>query len=236
MPETTTETKPVQDFRLRLPALVEYRERAAKRRAAAFVEGDDEVMGQTVRPLTPATYSLLMAHGSHFLCGGIATEGDVRNYLWFHSPIYADNRTPDWQWRKKRTLRRATFEFQQPWRKWIGQKPCPHRYQATLNIAVANIRGLVEEAFADAAPASGKPGAPLATLEAQLVHEFATAYNWPPEKTRQTPLRQLFQLHRCIRAARGEDVKDDGEQRILAMHLLRRLSEMQAQRGEVARG
>lgn len=217
------------DQRLRLPALLEYRAASALRRTAAFVEGDDMVLGQITKPLTPATFSLMVAHRSRFFCGGgPAAEGDVRNYLWFHSPNYAPFGVRDWRERKEKALWRLSWILEQPWRRWLLRKPCVHRYTAVLQIAVAEIRHLINEAWADASPASGTASAPLASLEAQMIHEFAAAYGWPPERTRHTPLRQLFQIHRCIRAARGEDVKDAGEQAIIAGHLQRRLADLQA--------
>lgn len=77
--------------------------------------------------------------------------------------------------------------------------------------------------------ASGKPTTPLATLEAQMIHCFATAYGWSAETTRRTPLARLFQLHRMIRQTRGEDVEDAGEQRMIFRHLSERNKAAQLQ-------
>jgi hypothetical protein len=51
---------------------------------------------------------------------------------------------------------------------------------------------------------------------------MATAYGWTPERTRATPLAQLFQFNRLIRASRGENVRDAGEDRVIEDHLRKR--------------
>lgn len=219
------------DNRLRLPALLEYRAQAALRRAAAFCDAPEYVLGIEVRPLTPASFSMLLATGSAFLGRPTsAQEFDVRNYLWFHSPLYAHCGVKDWRTRKTRALRRLSFELNQPWRKWVGLAPDVHRYMSTLALAIAEITRLIEDAFADAPARSGRPGKPIATLEAFFIHEFSVAYGWSPEKTRHTPLRQLVQLHRCIRSGRGDDVSDDQEDQILFDHLKARNDALAAER------
>jgi hypothetical protein len=222
-PATTT-----TDQRLKLPELVAYREAASRRRAAAFCDAPDYVLGQEVRPLTPRTFSMLVAVDCHFILGGRATEGDVRNYLWFHSPRWCHAGTPGWQRRKAMALRPLFVELASPWRRRMGLPLDMARYAAALALAVADIRRIVEDAFADC-PASGGDGAAIATLEAQLVAAFARELHWSPEYTRNQPLRQLFQLLRCVRAARGEEINDRGEQEILAAHLRRRQDEIDKQ-------
>jgi hypothetical protein len=56
----------------------------------------------------------------------------------------------------------------------------------------------------------------------ELINEFAAAYRWPAEQTSGTALRRLFQLHRCIRSARGDDMDDEGEDEIKARHYAKR--------------
>lgn len=218
-------TNATTDQRLKLPELVAYREAASRRRAAAFCDAPDYVLGQEVRPLTPRTFSMLVAVDCHFILGGRATEGDVRNYLWFHSPRWRHAGTPRWQSEKRRALRPLFRELASPWRRVLGLPLDMPRYAAALALAVADIRRLVEDAFADC-PAGSGDGAAIATLEAQLVSAFARELHWPADYTRNQPLRQLFQLLRCLRSARGEDVGDRGEQEILAAHLRRRQEEI----------
>jgi hypothetical protein len=207
---------------------VAYREAASRRRAAAFCDAPDYVLGAEVLPLTPRTFSMLLAVDSHFILGGRATEGDVRNYLWFHSPRWCHSGVPGWQRRKAMALRPLFVELASPWRRRMGLPVDLPRYQAALALAVADIRRLVEDAFADC-PAGGGDGVAIATMEAQLVTAFARELHWSADFTRNQPLRQLFQLLRCIRSARGEDVNDRGEQEILAAHLRRRQDELDQQ-------
>lgn len=227
-------TSATQDQRLYLPELVQYRRDAARRRAAAFCDVPEYIVGIEVQPITPRTFSMLLATGNRFIVGGNPGEGDVRTYVWFHSAGYSHCGVAGWQKRKANALRPLTMLLTQPWRKWIGIPQSVGRYAAGLALAINDVNALVEEAFADSAARTGNPGAPLATLEAQLVHGFAAEYNWAPERTRNTPLRQLFQLHRCIRAAHGEEVADAGEQDILAAHLRAKNAALNAQREAVA--
>lgn len=171
---------------------------------------------------------MLVAVDCHFILGGRATEGDVRNYLWFHAASWCHAGTPGWQRRKAMALRPLFCQLASPWRRRMGLPLDVPRYAAALALAVADIRRIVEDAFADC-PAGGGEGAAIATLEAQLVAAFAREFRWSPEYTRNQPLRQLFQLLRCIRAARGEDINDRGEQEMLAAHLRRRQDEIDQQ-------
>lgn len=223
------------DQRLRLPALAEYRAATAQRRAEAFCDVPDHVLGIPVSPLTPRTFSMLFAVRSRFLFGGTPLEGDVRNYVWFHSPLYANCTTPDWRRRKRRALAPLARQLGvEPWRRWLGLGVSADRYAAALALAASDINQIMDAAFADAPRAAGSRRAPLASLEASLVHECAAAYHWPPERTRSTPLRQLFQLNRCLAAASGHEVRDEGEDAILADHLARKNAELAAARAASA--
>lgn len=213
---------PHTDQRLRLPALLEYRERAARRRAEAFCVAPHEILGSPVHAVTPATFSAMLAMRSPFVGTGNADAGDVAAFLWLHHADYCHTGVAGWQGRKRRALARFSFELRQPWRKWVGLRPDIERQIAAVAIASADIQRMIADAFADAPAAAGRPAKPLATLEAFFIHEMAVAYGWAPERTRHTPLAQLMQLHRCIRSARGQEVTDDGEDAILADHLRQR--------------
>jgi hypothetical protein len=145
---------------------------------------------------------------------------DVRHYIWFHSPLYSHSRKAGWRRRKKTALRKFERELG-GWRWLLGLRPDPYRYIARLNLAITEIQQIIENTFADAPTESGG-GKPLATLEASFIHAFAVAYQWKPDETRRTPLKKLIQLHRCIRAGRGDDVRDEGEDRIQAEYLRKR--------------
>lgn len=214
-----------------LPQLDAYRKATAKRRATAFCDAPEYVFGIEVKPLTPATWSMLCATGSRFVKGETALEGDVRNYLWFHSPRYglkASKRV------KRRALGRLTMAATQPWARWLGLKPSITRYCSVLATAVAEIETLIFEAFADAPQAKSNKGKPLATLESQLIVEFARELYWAPEQTRHTPLKQLFQHLRCIHASKGHEPEDAGEDAMLYAHMKARNDALLAAREKEA--
>ncbi len=202
-----------------------YRAAAAQRRAEAFCQAPEYIAGIRVLPPSPASWSMLYAIGSRFVRGGSPGEGDVRNYLWFHSPLYCAPSAPFFRLRKWLALEPLLRRLAPPF-----HRPADRRYFAVLLVAIEQIRRHLSEAFADAPPASGRGGASLATLEAYFIHEFAMAYQWKPDRTRWTPLRQLTQLHRCIRAARGEKIIDAGEEDLLYRHLLTRNAALSAHR------
>lgn len=221
---------PEVDQRLRLPQLGEYRAAQAQRRAEAFCDAPDYVLGIEVRPLTPATFSMLLATGNAFICGGRPGELDVRNFIWLHSPLFCHIGNREFSARRKVALRKLDVALCEPWRRRLGLGATPKRYYTTLLRAMTEIRGLIESAFADAGSPSARPSKPLATTEAFFIHEFAVAYHWTPDRTRHTPLCQIIQIHRCIRAARGDEVSDDGEDNILADHLRKRHADLMAER------
>lgn len=222
------------DHRLRLPALVEYRMAAARRRAEAFCDAPLTVLGTPIHAPTPATFSAMFAMQSPFVFNARADAGDVAAFLWLHSPDYCHTGIAGWRQRKARALRRYRFELSQPWRKWFGLKPDRARAVAVVALCITEIERLIADAFADAPAAAGKPAKPVATLEAFFIHEFATAYGWTPERTRHTPLAQLMQLHRCIRSARGQEITDDGEDKIMAAHLAARQAKLDAEKAAKA--
>lgn len=238
------------DCRTRLPAIFEYRAAAARRRAAAFCDLPDVVAGITLAALTPRTFSMLLAQGNRFIC---ATRGetidDVLDYLWIHAPNHTHCGIQGWQIRKRahlapfmRLLTHRGFFFSlvgrlsRRRRRAASADPSAplapitraEQAAATLVVAITDIRAVVAEAFADTTAATGRPGAPIATLEAHFIHNLAMAYQWTPERTRATPLKQLFQLDRCQRRAAGEDVVDSGEQALMAAHLARRQAALDA--------
>lgn len=213
-----------------LPELTEYRRATSLRHATAFCDAPDYVTGIQVLPLTPRTWSMLYAINSRFVHGGLIGEGDVRNFIWFHSPLYADLSVKGWQARKSKALRPLEWMLTtHPLRQWLV-KPSPSRYAAVLKIATDDIRQIFNQAFGAAETGHGRPTKPIASMEAQLIHAFALAYRWEPEKTRNYPLRKLFQLLRCIRASNGGETRDTGEEEILERHLQRRLATIEAAR------
>lgn len=236
---TDTQT-PQEEYRTRLPAVFAYRAEATRRRAAAFCDAPESVCAVPVQPLTPRTFSMLLAMGNRFIC---ATAGetleDVVDYLWLHAADYTHTGVQGWSVRKRAHLAPFMRQLTQPWRAgWRGavwklirgRKAGSHveHAAAVMVIAITEIRALVAEGFADTTAATGNPGAPIATLEAHFIHNMATAYGWDAERTRNTPLKQLFQLDRCQRRAAGDAVPDRGEQALMAAHLAARQAAIDA--------
>ena len=192
-----------------------------RRRAAAMCLPDDTVLGITLRPLTPASYSRLFAIGNAFLFGGLEpTVDDIRNYIWFHAPGFTDD--PRQAAAAKAgilgQLERYIFP---PWLAWRYSRAAQRtRRAAGYALAATKIAEIVNESFADIPP-PGPPGPSIgATLEAQFIDVFAREYRWYPERTSNTPIRQLYQFLRCINRtdfdadeARiiAEDLKVDNE-------------------------
>jgi hypothetical protein len=171
---------------------------ANKRRAEAWAMVPESVLGIQLTPITPAIHSLLVGTGNAYFCGRIPTEGDLRNFIWFCSPQFNPDRpivSLRWKWlqmhRLKMALRRGT--------KW-GMR---HEVVNNFYRACLGIHGIIHTTFRDGLPhvESDEPTQPLAaSLEAQLVDMFAREYKqWPmPLPVRHTPIKQLYQLARCI--------------------------------------
>lgn len=208
-----------------LEGVGELRRRIAVRRAHAMCDGAETVVGIVCRPLTLKTHSLLLAHRSAFLLGGQPTEADVRNYLWFHSPIYTDSSCPDWQAKKKQALARFELIAMKPWRRWLLMRPDVNHYAAMLALAATDIRALRDFHFMDASAGDGR-AAPCASLHAQFVASFAAAFGWLPEYTENIPLRKIFQLDRAMAKSRGMELRESEEDMLLAGHLLKRQKEI----------
>lgn len=208
-----------------LNGLTETRRQIAVRRAHAMSDGAEEVVGIVCRPLTLKTHSLLLAHRSEFLLGRQPTEADVRNYLWFHSPLYADSSCADWKEKKRQALSRFEFIATKPWRRWVFLKPDVNHYAAMLALAVTDIRALIDFHFMDATAGDGR-AAPCASLHAQFVAAFASSFGWSPEYTENLPLRKVFQLDRAMAKARGMELREAEEDMLLAEHLLKRQQEV----------
>jgi hypothetical protein len=91
-----------------------------------------------------------------------------------------------------------------------------------------DIRERVEIAFADEAPGGGEEGGGSrvrASLEASLCDVFARIYGWDVERTRDVPLRKLYQFLGC---RDGVDF-DKGEADVIAEELRQANAERLAQ-------
>lgn len=182
---------------------------AHKRRAEAWAMVPETVLGIELSPITPAIHSLLVGTGNAYFMGRIPTEGDLRNFIWFCSPQF----NPDspiaslrWKWLQMWRIRKAL-------RKGSTWK---NRHQVVIHNfykACLDIHEIIAATFKDGLPhvETEEPTEPLAaSLEAQLVDMFSREYKqWPlPAPVRHTPIKQLYQLARCIdRRALGKEAK-----------------------------
>lgn len=200
-------TDHTQQLREKLAA---HRRAVSARRSRAYVSCPDRVLGLPVQPITPPTWTLLHAIGSRFVLGGTPLEGDIRNYLWFHSrlfPLAAFVPAPVARLLKWFALLRFTV--------LLRRRRDPDWYVATLTLAGAEITGLLNDALADA-PKGNTDCAPGPCLQAQFEHACASAYGWSPAFTSRQPLRRLFQL---LRSAAPADTDDEAERAIRFAHL-----------------
>lgn len=176
--------------------IADIRNGAFKRRAEAWAMVMETVLGIEVNPITPAIYTLLVATENAYVLGRVPVESDLRNFIWFCSPQFnPDSPTLSLRWK--------------PWQMYKLNKalgcflPKKHRAQVILENfyrGCLEIHMLVANTFKDGV-AGGDEGMPLAaSFEAQMLDTFAREYRqWPlPKPVRHTPIKQLYQLNRCI--------------------------------------
>lgn len=216
-------TPPLNNTAIPLPVelrrqIAQLRAARSRERATAMLPVPDRVLGFPVLPLTPASLSRLTATANPLITGGPVREAHLCDYLWFHSPLYCDDTHPRFAARYRRATAILRHAALPRWRRWLGQTPGPNQLGAALALAQADIVALITAAFADAPAPGGSASPPIATLEAQMIHRFCTAYGWPPERTSATPLRVLFQLIRCQHADHGAPAEDPAEDRLKAAH------------------
>lgn len=189
--------------------IADYRAEVIARRARAFVDCPDYACGLEIAPLTPKVWTMLHASGNRLICGGgEALESDLRNYVWFTSPLFTD---------------RGPFRKLRKWLALIGFNGLLHHkrteewYIATLALFGVELSRIIAETLADA-PTGGRSMSPGPCMEAQFIHLFAVEYGWTPEYTREQPIRKLLQLRRNFDTS--DD--DDGERRVRFEHLRKR--------------
>lgn len=214
------------------PEIVIARRRNAVRRAAAMCFDTDLVLGVELRALCAATHSMLLVRGSAFLVGGAATPGDVRDYVWFHSPRFKAEDTA----MKARVLAdwwRTVFRMGDG--KWWHTT---NRLASGYAKAIQIIKEKTEEAFADTPlPTDEDRDSPplCASLEAQVIHAFCKAYPlWSSETVRWMPLRKLYQHLRCIRSDNGAQDSDREETALMVAHLKAQNAKLAAERAAKA--
>ena len=207
-------TSPTDELR---EQIAEHRRKNALRRAGAFVDCPERVLGMRVNPITVRTWTMLFAAESRFVLGGTPMEGDVRNFLWFHSRLF------------------TVGPLAKPLR-WLALLPFSARlhlrrdvdyYCAAIALATADIGRIIDDVLADAPKGHDKSGRPAAAcLEAQMTHLFSKEYGWSPAQIRSLPLCRLIQLCRCF----GDDEEDPEEFAIKCAHLRKRNEALAAER------
>ncbi len=184
--------------------IAEIREGAAKRRAEAWAMVPDTILGVEVNAITPAIYTLLVATDNAYVYGRVPVEADLRNFVWFCSPYFnPDSPTLSLRWK--------------PWQMYKLNRALgcflPKKYRAKIvneNFyrACLQIHTLIANTFKDGLPGNEESLPLAAAFEAQMLDTFAREYRqWPlPKPVRHTPIKQLYQLARCIdRAMMGKN-------------------------------
>lgn len=183
----------------------------------------ETVLGIRLNPITPAIYSLLVGTNNAYLTGGVPRESDLRNFVWFCSPQFnPDNPLGSlrWKWLQMWRLKRAL------WR-GANRHNKAERVLANFYRGCLDVHEIIRATFKDGvAPRDDGELTPIAAgLEAQIVDMFAREYQmWPlPRPVRHTPIKQLYQLARCIdRHNLGADAKyyDQDENDVMKRVLL----------------
>lgn len=176
---------------------------SAVRRAAAWAPVPFRVLGQPFRPLTPATFTLMVGTENGFVCGTEPTLADVKNFLRFHHPKFDPDNPAPGRFRRVGVVFDVARMLYRPIR---GDKAAnlAQRLCANFLTAAQQIREHIDEAWADSLPGNSEAqdSGPVvaASTMASLLDAFAREYRyWPfPQPFRHTPIAQLLQMARCI--------------------------------------
>lgn len=210
----------IEEYQAQIAAI---RTGANQRRAEAWAMVPEEVLGIQLNPITPAIFSLLVGTGNAYLTGRIPKEGDLRNFIWFCSPQFNPDAASHSSFRKAWLMAKLNLRLRQG----SNRKNQPSVVMGNFYKACLQIHQIVSDTLKDGVPnvETEEPVAPLAaSLEAQLVDIFSCAYQqWMmPKPVRHTPIKQLYQLARCIdRRGLGKDAKyhDSDENRCTKLFL-----------------
>ncbi len=173
------------------------RKESALRRTRAWACVPETVLGIELSPITPARYTALVATNNAFIFGRLPMEHDLRNFIWFCSPQF----NPDAPMLSTRWKPLQMFRLNNALTKRPRKQPKDEAVFQHFAQAIVEIRAIIELTFSDGLPASDGNHKPVAaSMEAQLVDMFAREYaQWPlPQPMRHTPIKQLYQLARCI--------------------------------------
>lgn len=172
------------------------RQQAHKRRSEAWAMVPETVLGIELNPITPAIHTLLVGTGNAYVTGNVPGEADLRNFVWFCSQKFNPdhpNLSLRWKWWVMLKLRLAI-------NRGATRKNRPQVILRNFYTACEQVHEILANTFSDGC-SPGNQGKPLAAaLEAQVIDMFAREYKqWPmPNPVRHTPIKQLYQLARCI--------------------------------------
>lgn len=158
-------------------------------REQAFLDLSAILCGEELRVMTPMDLFTLNGVGSPFVCAGEPTAGDVALFLWFLN-VKNDGTNSWWNERRKmQTLRR------------ISSLP----FDETVRAIYAHVADIFHDA-----PAGGGDSKPLGTcFLVPLMLRVSKATHWGKAEILGTPLPQLFQILKAVRAeAEGADFVD----------------------------
>ncbi len=188
-------------------------EKAAEeaRREQAFLDLPALVCGEELRMMTPMDLLVLNGVRSPFVCPGEVSPGDVALFLWYMN--VSNDGGHGWrnERRKKQMFRR------------IAVRP--------FDAAVKSIFEHVEDIFQDAPGVSGgerDERRPLGTcFLVPLTLGIAKATHWGRDEILRTPLPQLFQFMKALRAdAQGNDFVDTAPSDRIRSDFLSELNEL----------
>ena len=159
-----------------IPGYREAIERENAARDLAFASGTQTVSGVETLGISLRKCILLEGGGNAFLCGGVATQADVAQFLWVVSTSY----DPGNDQARSAFLRRVgSLKYTQ---------------------AVDDIRGFLDDAFQDAPSGRRIEGfvPQITSSAASYIDKVASEYGWTEDTILDMHLGRLFQYIRCI--------------------------------------
>lgn len=142
-------------------------------RARPFLrEASLKLCGVVVKQFTLRHLTYLHAAGCCFVAGGDPTAEHVAVFLWICSPCFSIDK------KERQSFIRSIVNVS-------FLKSCDE-INAYLNDALFDI------------PRGASQGVPIASFEAQIIHEIASAYGWGANQILDTPMAELLQYVRMI--------------------------------------
>ena len=157
---------------------------AAERRLreSVFLGGNYDVCGVEIQQMTPYLWVRLSHMETAFFGCKPVDENEILRFLWAMSP----------QWKldteaRDKFLQNAITLLLGRWREAEGE----------IDLFIANT-------FLDSPHAGGAESVPYVSSAAWLIYVMAKEpYRWTREQTLHSPLREIYQLQRCVRLDKG---------------------------------